>query len=347
MNIEVVSEFELLAAKREGFTPRQILVNGPAKHHWLRKHPLPELSVNFDSTDEANELLALARRLNWRVGVRCLTDEEFDPESPALPTQFGLAPNEAVSLLKKLKQSDVRLETIHFHLRTNVPSPEVYGRALQQVAALCRAAKFEPRYVDVGGGLPPPHTLSRDGRRFDSRFSIEKLGKVLGYMRSQFPTMREFWLENGRFVSARSGALIVKILDVKERRGLRQLICDGGRTMNALVSNWEQHRIIPLANRRGPSRLTAVCGPTCMAFDQLACCLLPASLRASDHLLWLDAGAYHIPWETRFSHGLANVLWHDEEGVRLIRKRETFGSWWGEWRNRIPKRRGRPAGRLR
>jgi hypothetical protein len=117
--------------------------------------------------------------------------------------------------------------------------------------------------------------------------------------------------------------------------------------MNALVSNWEQHRIIPLANRRGPSRLTAVCGPTCMAFDQLACCLLPASLRASDHLLWLDAGAYHIPWETRFSHGLANVLWHDEEGVRLIRKRETFGSWWGEWRNRIPKRRGRPAGRLR
>ena len=33
--IEVVSEFELRAALAEGFTPQNILVNGPAKHHWL------------------------------------------------------------------------------------------------------------------------------------------------------------------------------------------------------------------------------------------------------------------------------------------------------------------------
>ena len=37
-----------------------------------------------------------------------------------------------------------------------------------------------------------------------------------------FPGLREIWLENGRWVSAGSGALVVKILDVKERRGLRQ-----------------------------------------------------------------------------------------------------------------------------
>src|SRR5579862_9370705 len=36
--IEVVSEFELLAALREGFPPEQILVNGPAKQRWLQAH---------------------------------------------------------------------------------------------------------------------------------------------------------------------------------------------------------------------------------------------------------------------------------------------------------------------
>ena len=33
--IEVVSEFELRAALAEGYSPENILVNGPAKHHWL------------------------------------------------------------------------------------------------------------------------------------------------------------------------------------------------------------------------------------------------------------------------------------------------------------------------
>jgi diaminopimelate decarboxylase len=45
--IEVVSEFELRAALAEGFTPENILVNGPAKHRWLPPFRLRELSVNF------------------------------------------------------------------------------------------------------------------------------------------------------------------------------------------------------------------------------------------------------------------------------------------------------------
>jgi hypothetical protein len=68
-----------------------------------------------------------------------------------------------------------------------------------------------------------------------------------------------------------------------------------------------------------------------MAFDQLARIPLPRSLKAGDHLLWLDAGAYHIPWEARFSHGQATVWWHDETGLRLAREKETFESFWSSW----------------
>jgi diaminopimelate decarboxylase len=124
---------------------------------------------------------------------------------------------------------------------------------------------------------------------------------------------------------------VLKILDVKERRGLRQLICDGGRTMNALHSLWEQHALIPLAERSGAEVPTVVCGPTCMAFDQLARIPLPRSLKTGDHLLWLDAGAYHLPWETRFSHGHAAVFWHDENGLHPARARQSFENWWSPW----------------
>ena len=39
--IEVVSELELRAALAEGFTPENILANGPAKHHWLPQFGAP------------------------------------------------------------------------------------------------------------------------------------------------------------------------------------------------------------------------------------------------------------------------------------------------------------------
>ena len=367
--IEVVSEFELHAALTEGFTPQNILVNGPAKHHWLPQlagapasgpacpvgaqtsafpggalkrevqgagsgigaPSLRGLAVNFDSPAELAALLPLAKKLNWRCGVRINTSEEFDPENPGSPTQFGFTPQEAVAALKKLMRAKTRLETVSLHLRTNVSSAQIYQRAIAEVAEVCHAAKFSPQNLDIGGGLPVRHVLTRGGKVFDGEFSLRAFAEMLRQAAKQFPDLRDIWLENGRFVSAGSGALVVKILDVKERRGLRQLICDGGRTLHALTSLWEQHKILSLPQRAGAAALTAVHGPTCMAFDQLARLPLPRSLRPGDHLVWLEAGAYHIPWETRFSHGHAAVLWHDERGLRSAREAQCFEDYWGQW----------------
>jgi diaminopimelate decarboxylase len=329
--IEIVSEFELRAAMSEGFDPENILVNGPAKHHWLPQFKLRELSVNFDSPAELAALLPLAKKLNWRCGVRVNTSEEFDPENPQFPTQFGFMPDEAVTALKKLLRAKVRTETIHFHLRTNISSAQIYQRAIAEVAAVCRAAKFSPQFLDIGGGIPVRHVLTRGSKVFDGEFGLRAFAEMLRQSAKQFPGLREIWLENGRWVSAGSGVLVVKILDAKDRRGVRQLICDGGRTMNALTSLWEQHRILTFPERTGAETLTVVHGPTCMAFDQLARIPLPRSMRAGDHLVWLEAGAYHLPWETRFSHGHAAVVWHNERGLRLVRERQSFDDYWRQW----------------
>jgi diaminopimelate decarboxylase len=364
--IEVVSEFELRAALAEGYAPENILVNGPAKHHWLPQlvgqasrlfgvegvsakiqaskgetpspqtggTPVPllrNLSVNFDSPAELAALLPLAKKLNWRCGVRILTNEEFDPESPEFPTQFGFLPDEAVAALKKLRRAKVWTENVHFHLRSNVSAVAVFERAIAEVAEVCRAAKFSPLHLDIGGGIPVRQVLTRGSKVYDGEFGLRSFAKMLRQSAKQFLELREIWLENGRFLTTSSGALVVKILDVKERRGVRQLICDGGRTLNALMSLWEQHALLPLTERADETALTVVHGPTCMAFDQLARIPLPRSLQAGDHLIWLEAGAYHLPWEARFSHGHAAVWWHDERGLRLARERQNFQNFWGQW----------------
>ena len=226
------------------------------------------------------------------------------------------------------------METLHFHLRTNVASPEIYERALREAAEFCRATGFSPRQVDCGGGFPPPNVWTRGGQSLDAAFDPGRMAAVYQRARSWFPGLREFWLENGRWLSARSGALVVKVLDVKDRRGMRSLICNGGRTLHALVSTWERHRLFSIPDRRGATQLTTVHGPTCMAFDQLARCQLPHALRPGDHLVWMDAGAYHLPWETKFSHGLAAILWHDGHRVRLVRPAQSFRDWFGAGRRK-------------
>jgi diaminopimelate decarboxylase len=327
-SIEVVSEFEFLAALQVGFPPERILLNGPAKHHWLPCHARPGLRVNFDSPAEARALAPLAKKLGWITGVRILTRQEFDPEAPRFPTQFGMETEAAISVIQWLCRTGVPLETVHFHLRTNVPSARIYERALVEVADICRAADFTPKYVDCGGGFPPRHVLTRAGQPVDAHFALAEMARVYERALQRFPGAQELWLENGRWLSARSGVLVVRVLDTKERRGLRHLICDGGRTLHALVSNWEQHELLSEPARRGPRCLTTVTGPTCMAFDQLVRRRLPRALRPGDHLIWLEAAAYHLPWETRFSHGLAAAYWHDGQRVKLIRSREGFADWW-------------------
>lgn len=326
--VEVVSAFELEAALAAGFSPDRVLVNGPAKHAWLPRLACEGLLVNVDSPTELPVLLPLARRQHWTLGLRLNTQAEFDPERPELPSPFGLDWPAARQVLRQLRHERLQAEIAHAHLRTNLPDARPQQRALAEIAAFCQAEGWQPRVVDVGGGLPPPHVRDRDGQLVNRHFNLAGWARMLAKAARAFPGLRELWLENGRFLTARSGALVIRIVDIKERRGIRQVLCDGGRTLHALVATWEQHDLLSLPRRFGSKILTSLHGPTCMCFDQLGRLPLPRTLRVGDCLVWLDAGAYHLSWETQFSHGRIPVLWHDGRSLRRVRRRQAFADWW-------------------
>lgn len=326
--VEVVSAFELEAALAAGFSPDRVLVNGPAKHTWLPRLACDGLLVNVDSPTELPALVPLARRHHWTLGLRLNTQAEFDPERPDLPSPFGLDAAAARQVLRRLRRAGLQVEIAHFHLRTNLPTSQPHQQALAEVAAFCQAEKWYPRIVDVGGGLPPPFVRDRDGQLLQRRFNLAGWARMLANASRTFPGLEEMWLENGRFLTARSGALVLRIMDIKERRGIRQVLCDGGRTLHALVATWEQHDLLSLPRRVGTKTLTSIHGPTCMCFDQLGRLPLPRTLQVGDYLVWLDAGAYHLSWETQFSHGQIPVLWHDGKSLRRVRRRQAFADWW-------------------
>jgi diaminopimelate decarboxylase len=326
--IEVVSEFEFRAALKEGFEPERILVNGVAKHSWLGDAQALGLRVHFDSLHEIRELARLAKSRRWRVGVRCRVNAQIDPDEPSYVGQFGMSRNDVKCAVSELADAGLTIESVHFHLRSNVPNVGEYARAIGDLAEICQEAGVAPQYVDCGGGLACP---GNQWPRSTGFFEIDEFSRVLSEGIAKIRSAEEIWLENGRFLSGRAGALVLRVLDIKHGCDCRYLICDGGRTNHALVSDWERHKLEVVPDRKGPTCLTTICGPTCMAFDRLCRSDLPTDIRIGDLVIWYNAGAYHIPWETRFSHGLAAVVWIDRGDMGLARRRETFEEWWNLW----------------
>jgi diaminopimelate decarboxylase len=321
--IEVVSESELLTVMRLGCSADRLLVNGVAKQAWLRRHPIHGLRVHFDSLGEIAALASLAVACGWRVGVRCHVPDECDRREPHFGGQFGMSFAEAVEGLHRLHAAGADLQSVHFHIGQRRDSAHAYMRALRHVASVCRAAAFAPRVVDLGGGLPADDDPGWEAAVQDLAAAVQETPTI-------FPAVEEIWLENGRSVTHHSALLAVRILDVKDRNECRYVICDGGRTNHALAADDHPHVVQALAERRGPTRLITVCGPTCMTDDRLGRFLLPNDTAVGDVLLWLDAGAYHLPWETRFSQGLCAIAWFGpDEQLQVARRREPPAQWAG------------------
>jgi diaminopimelate decarboxylase len=327
LGVEVVSPFELHAVQQTGFPARQIVVNGTGKHRWLDRD-VDDLTIHFDSLNEVSALADTARDRHWRVGLRC----HILPRGNHERDQFGMTRDEIATAVRQLTDAGVGPVGVHFHLHTNVDSVAEFANALADAREACTHATLEPEYVDIGGGLPvtgeAPLGIDPARRRFD----LGEWSDWLATVPQVFPRAQEVGLENGRFLTARAGVLVVTVVDRKERGDEVYVICDGGRTNHARMSAIEWHDVRALPNRAGPRRRIIVCGPTCGAVDRLGVFDLPASLRPGDRLLWMNAGAYAIPLETRFSFGLAPMVWADLDGrVSVRRPRETAEEWWDQW----------------
>jgi diaminopimelate decarboxylase len=224
-----------------------------------------------------------------------------------------------------LRRAGRPVDVVHFHLRTNVRVATDYREAMEEALGLAAAQGWRPAVLDIGGGFPANEVCDRRGRPVDGGFSVAEVRAAIEWALGQGAGIREVWLENGRRLTASGGVLAFRVLDEKEGRGVRTLVCDGGRTLHALVATWERHRVIPLEPAKGRCQSTLLYGPTCMAFDNLGRHELPVATGPRDVLLWLEAGAYQLSWETRFSHGLAPVVWSQGGSWELVREAEGFG----------------------
>jgi diaminopimelate decarboxylase len=322
----------LLAVREEGFSPERIMVNGVAKHSWNKRCWTGGLRVNFDSMREIQSLASYAKSNKWRIGIRFHPSIQKDPENPNFPDQFGISADDFGHAYDLLLEKQIVPDTVHIHLRSNIPNLGYYRTAFDELELLIGQTNLKLKCLDLGGGLPAEGVKQLDPA-WNSTFSLSDLSELLRLCHEKFRSVQEVIFEIGRFMLAGCGVLVLTVNDIKEIGGLKYLICDGGRTNHALPSDWEDHELCILPTRAAEPVYTSVCGPTCMAFDCIARKKLPCGIRVGDKVLWFNAGAYHLSWENRFSQPLARVLWHDEkDNILEARPPESFSEWWGRWR---------------
>ena len=283
LGVEIVTEYEFRAAVECGFDAGSILVNGVAKHAWLCKVKMPGLRVHFDSLHEVEQLAPQARDLGWHIGLRLDVRGAFDESASEFQRQFGLSEDEAVKARNIFDRMGLRIEGLHFHLKSNLGSVKYYSKTLHELERICRSAPLEPKYLDLGGGFPAPGETA-SGVNNAASFDLEELAQALREARAVLPGVSEIWFENGRFMTARAGALVITVLDIKERSDSRYLICDGGRTNHAFVSMWQEHQVLTVPERTGAARPTTICGSTCTGFDRLGKQMLPDDIQIGDQL---------------------------------------------------------------
>ncbi|MHA2367016.1 MAG: hypothetical protein ACXAC7_23890 [Candidatus Hodarchaeales archaeon] len=328
LGVEVVSEFEFKAALFEKFKSADILINGVAKHNWLKKYTITGLKVHIDSLYEFDCLKDSIKQNKWQIGLRFNVNEEYDPDETEFRTQFGLSKKETAKVLLKAKKESIRVFGIHFHLRSDIADIKNYQNAIKETVALCKELNFSPTYIDIGGGLPSSGERPILNLKTKYDFHVNDFKLVLDSIKA-LPSIKEVWMENGKFITAKSGVLVVKVLDIKDKADSRYLICDSGRTNNCFVSDWEDHDFFFFPQRKGDKVHTTICGPTCMAYDRFFRKKLPNDIKIGDYFVWMNAGAYHKSWETRFSNGLNRIIWYNANNdIKVIRDKEDFYHWW-------------------
>jgi len=299
---EVVSLGEMEAARRAGFSPGDVVFNGPGKStdeieeaiKWGVRSLNVESVQELQTVAEACKKLTRAANVGFRInpGVAAKTHRYLQTGSRG--SKFGLDPpsfRQALQLTRKNKL--LNPTSIHMHFGSQISKGSdftaAYRRLVRSANAYRKVLRKAPEIIDVGGGLALDYTSGRPSLEPESY--VNKVVKPMISSRT-WPDSSRLVIEPGRYLVAQAGILAMKVLYVKKTAGMTWLITDCGMSdfmRTALYS--DEHRIINASRSAGRKQRYSVGGPVCESGDTFGYHYLPKTERG-DILLLLDAGAY-------------------------------------------------------
>ena len=338
---EIASGAEFDAARAAGVPPERILFAGPGKGAADLDRVIAGGigEIHLENREEMVRVAAAAERHGATVRVALRINPGAAAQGGAMrmggkPSPFGFdeeAMDAAIDAVEA--QAALRLVGLHLFAGTQGLKAETllgqwaYGLGL--AARIARRTGRSLETIDLGGGLGIPY--------FSGDAALD-LGALRAGLPDLIATLRadpglasaRVVLEPGRYLAGPAGLYVARVLAVKESRGSRFVITDGGMHHHLAASgNLGQvvKRDFPLAavvdGGAAARAATAVVGPLCTPLDMLARAAPLPPLAEGDLVAVLQSGAYGLTASpTGFlSHPLPTEVLVEDGRATAIRHR--------------------------
>ncbi|MBO4722595.1 MAG: diaminopimelate decarboxylase [Muribaculaceae bacterium] len=306
---DLVSGNEIMAAVEAGFNPTRMAYAGVGKTDWeieagidndiycFNVESLPEMEVINEIAARKGKTAGVAIRVNPNIDAHThryittgTTDNKFGIDIPVLDEVV----EKAVSL------SNIHLRGLHFHIGSQITTLEPFRLLCEKINELVEhfekmGVNFE--MIDVGGGLGVDYGNPEENpiAPFHEFFNVFKQGLKLR-------ERQKVHFELGRSIVAQCGALISRVVFVKENSIKKFVILDAGMTdliRPALYS--AHHKIVNLTSQEQEQDTYDVVGPICESSDVFSNDeKLPITHRG-DLIAVLTAGAYGESMASRYN----------------------------------------------
>jgi ornithine decarboxylase len=250
--------------------------------------------VTFDNAEELLKIRDHAPQAGVVLRVR-VTNTGAMVE---LSSKFGAAPGEAVDLILLAQKLGLTCEGLSFHVGSQTTNFNNYVEALALCSNIFKEAADrgyrKMNLMDIGGGFP--------ARYDESVKPFRELAKVINNeLERLFPKDIQILAEPGRFLVANAGYTVSKVIGKAVRDGKPSYYIDDGvyHTYSGVIFD---HCKYPVrAFRKGPTKLSAVYGPTCDALDVVSMAENLPELNRDDLVYSENIGAYSHASSTYFN----------------------------------------------
>jgi diaminopimelate decarboxylase len=314
--LDLSSAGELDLAAPAGYDPAKMSFAGPGKTARELEHAMTGgLGIlSLESVAELGRAAAVAKKLGRRQDVTLRinpveTPKEFAMRMGGGPSQFGVPEEDApAAVAAVLAEPNLRLVGLHIYSGTQCLEERALvdnvKNNLRIASELAERHDLEPSLMNLGGGFGVAYFHGQ--APLDTTQLARAIGGALGEFcasHARFARTR-FLFELGRFLIGAYGVYVARVTEIKETRGKRYVILDGG--MNhcfPATGNFGQlvKKNYPVANltRGGHDTLESstnepqeVCGPLCTPMDSMARAVRIARAEPGDLVGFFASGAY-------------------------------------------------------
>jgi diaminopimelate decarboxylase len=327
---DIVSGGEFFRVMKAGGDPSTVVFAGVGKTREEIEFALENGIFGFNCESEAE--LALISSLAVRLGKTASVAIRVNPDVDALTHpyistglrehKFGIDIAEVEQVYERARAlPNLSLDGVSCHIGSQLLDAAPLLESARKMIALAerlRARGFDIRHLDLGGSVGVPYEPGESQPDLAGYLSAVRMmveGKNLTLL-----------FEPGRWIAARAGVLLTRVL-YRKRNGEKEfIVVDAG--MNdlirpALYQAW--HEIVPLRKNQFGTIVADVVGPICESGDFLARDREVVNALPGDSLAVLNVGAYGFSQASNYNaRPRACEVLVDGASWRIVRRRETL-----------------------